>query len=201
MILGGQLTPVSQLSGAFLQPPTPQHLQFAYYESSLVVEYLIETARVWTCLRRILVDLSVGMPINDALGAIFGRPSTWTKSLLSMRSSAPSDSRANWTGTVTFCPTVCHRPLLTNCSRSTPTTIGCCLAAARQAIRRRTGRPRKASSSESMRPIRRIRPAMAPRDCWPTSIANLGETASERSVLETLARHDSDALDVYPSPD
>src|SRR3954453_17473927 len=42
MILGEELTPVSQLSAAFLQPKTPIHLGFAYYESSLVVEWLTQ---------------------------------------------------------------------------------------------------------------------------------------------------------------
>ena len=42
MILGDDLTPVSQLSAAFLPPKTPLHLQFAYYESSLVVEWLVQ---------------------------------------------------------------------------------------------------------------------------------------------------------------
>ena len=45
MILGGEMTPVSQLSSAFLAPKTPLHLQFAYFESSLVVEYLVEQLR------------------------------------------------------------------------------------------------------------------------------------------------------------
>lgn len=66
MMLGDDLTPVSRLSGAFLHPPTAQHLQFAYYESSLVVEYLVEKHGLET-LKRVLVDLGVGMPINDAL--------------------------------------------------------------------------------------------------------------------------------------
>jgi tetratricopeptide (TPR) repeat protein len=66
MILSEALTPVSKLSGAFLSPPTPMHLQFAYYESSLVVEYLVERYGMET-LQRILVDLSIGMPINEAL--------------------------------------------------------------------------------------------------------------------------------------
>lgn len=66
MILSDDFTPVSQLSGAFLSPPSPLHLQFAYYESSLVVEYLVEKYGI-EVLKRILVDLSVGMPINDAL--------------------------------------------------------------------------------------------------------------------------------------
>ena len=42
MILSGKMTPVSKLSSAFLAPPSPLHLQFAYFESSLVVEYLVE---------------------------------------------------------------------------------------------------------------------------------------------------------------
>ncbi|MCA9184580.1 MAG: peptidase MA family metallohydrolase [Pirellulaceae bacterium] len=66
MILGEDLTPVSQLSGAFLDPSSPLHLQFAYYESSLVVEYLIETYGL-DVLKRILTDLGAGMPINESL--------------------------------------------------------------------------------------------------------------------------------------
>lgn len=71
MMLGDDLTPISQLSGAFLHPPTPLHLQFAYYESSLVVEYLVEKYGLAT-LERILADLGVGMPINDALARYAG---------------------------------------------------------------------------------------------------------------------------------
>lgn len=66
MILGDALTPVSKLSGAFLSPPSAMHLQFAYYESSLVVEHLVERYGMET-LQRILVDLGAGMSINDAL--------------------------------------------------------------------------------------------------------------------------------------
>jgi len=35
MISGEDLTPVSELSAAFLAPESDLHLQFAYYESSL----------------------------------------------------------------------------------------------------------------------------------------------------------------------
>ncbi|MCO6456428.1 MAG: tetratricopeptide repeat protein [Pirellulaceae bacterium] len=71
MLLSDELTPVSQLSGAFLQPPSPMHLQFAYFQSSLVVEYLIEKHGRDT-LQRILVDLGIGMPINESLGRYVG---------------------------------------------------------------------------------------------------------------------------------
>lgn len=67
MILGQDLTPVSQLSSAFLRPASPMHLQFAYYESSLVVEHLIEKYGL-EMIRQVLTDLGAGIPINEALG-------------------------------------------------------------------------------------------------------------------------------------
>ncbi len=66
MIFSEDLTPVSKLSGAFLRPKSPLHLQFAYYESSLVVEYIIKNFGLPSLLK-VLDDLSLGTPINDAL--------------------------------------------------------------------------------------------------------------------------------------
>lgn len=66
MILGDDFVPMSQLSGAFLQPKSPLHLQFAYYEASLAVEYWIEKYGMQNLLR-LLEDLSVGMPADEAL--------------------------------------------------------------------------------------------------------------------------------------
>jgi tetratricopeptide (TPR) repeat protein len=71
MLLGDDLAPVSKLSGAFLSPKTPLHLQFAYFESSLVVEYLVEKHGI-DVLKRVLVDLGVGMPINESLARYTG---------------------------------------------------------------------------------------------------------------------------------
>jgi tetratricopeptide (TPR) repeat protein len=66
IILSGKMTPVSQLSSAFLSPESPLHLQFAYFESSLVVEYLVERFGRES-LQRILSDLGEGAEINEAL--------------------------------------------------------------------------------------------------------------------------------------
>jgi hypothetical protein len=71
MILGDAFVPLSKLSGAFLNPPSGMHLQFAYYESSLAVEYLIEKYGLAT-LDRVLVDLGAGMPINESLARYAG---------------------------------------------------------------------------------------------------------------------------------
>ena len=45
MILDGKLVPLGKLSGAFLQPKNGEALQFAYFESSLAVEYIVQTVR------------------------------------------------------------------------------------------------------------------------------------------------------------
>jgi tetratricopeptide (TPR) repeat protein len=66
MVLGKDLTPVSDLSAAFLIPKTDLHLQFAYYESSLVVEFLVKQFGLES-LKKILRDLADGVPINEAI--------------------------------------------------------------------------------------------------------------------------------------
>ncbi len=66
MILGGELTPVGDLSSAFLTPKSSLHVQFAYYESSLVVEYIIQNFG-FDALKKILRDLGDGVTINEAI--------------------------------------------------------------------------------------------------------------------------------------
>jgi tetratricopeptide (TPR) repeat protein len=66
MILEQDLVPIERLSAAFLTPKTPLHLQFAYYEASLVVEFLIERFGL-DRVQAILRDLGEGAFINDAL--------------------------------------------------------------------------------------------------------------------------------------
>jgi hypothetical protein len=67
-ILDGKLTPLGELSGAFLSPTNNQQLQFAYYESSLAVEFLADRFGAGA-LRQILNDLRHGTNINEAIAA------------------------------------------------------------------------------------------------------------------------------------
>jgi tetratricopeptide (TPR) repeat protein len=60
------LTPVRSMSAAFLAPPTPERLQFAYYQASLVVEFLIAKHGL-DKLRAVLRALRDGDDINRAL--------------------------------------------------------------------------------------------------------------------------------------
>lgn len=66
MILKGEMTPISKLSSAFLNPKSGLHVQFAYYQSSMVVEYLVNQFGFET-LKLILNDLRIGIPINVAI--------------------------------------------------------------------------------------------------------------------------------------
>jgi hypothetical protein len=66
MILGEDFTPLSRLSSAFLAPKSGMHLQFAYFESALAVEFLIDQAGL-PALREVLDDLGAGVTINESL--------------------------------------------------------------------------------------------------------------------------------------
>lgn len=68
MILGEDFVPISELSAAFLSPKSHQHVQFAYYESSLVVEFLVERFG-FESLKAILRDLGEGKSIDAAISA------------------------------------------------------------------------------------------------------------------------------------
>ena len=65
-ILAGNITPVSDLSNAFLKATSGDDLNFAYYESSMVVQFLDEQFGHET-ICEILDDLHNGVLINDTL--------------------------------------------------------------------------------------------------------------------------------------
>ena len=66
LILSDGLTPISRLSSAFLTAKTLLDLQFAYFESALAVEFLVERFGL-PALKGLLDDLGGGMPMNEGL--------------------------------------------------------------------------------------------------------------------------------------
>jgi tetratricopeptide (TPR) repeat protein len=66
MLLGDELTPLSRLSSAFLAPKTPLHLQFAYFESALAVEFLVQRFGL-PAIKGLLDDLGNSVSINESL--------------------------------------------------------------------------------------------------------------------------------------
>ena len=66
MILGEEFTPLSKLSSAFLNARSSLHLQFAYHESAMAVDYLVSKFGQET-LKGLLDDMGAGLTLNVAL--------------------------------------------------------------------------------------------------------------------------------------
>ncbi len=96
MLLGDDFTPISKLSGAFLRPKTPAHLQFAYFESALAVEFWIEKFGI-EAMRKLLDDLSIGMRIDEALGRRTGGLPSLDADFRTFAASEPKPSERNST--------------------------------------------------------------------------------------------------------
>lgn len=66
MILNGDMKSIDDLTSAFMAPETDTHLQFAYYQSYLVVEFIVQKYG-HKAVTGILRDLAEGTLINDAI--------------------------------------------------------------------------------------------------------------------------------------
>ncbi|MHC4228557.1 MAG: peptidase MA family metallohydrolase [Planctomycetota bacterium] len=66
MILADGLTPIGNLSAAFMKPPGSMDLQFAYHNSALAVEFIVKRFGR-EALKAILTDLANGEEINAAI--------------------------------------------------------------------------------------------------------------------------------------
>ncbi|MEO7597310.1 MAG: hypothetical protein ABIV50_00135 [Opitutus sp.] len=69
-IVRGRVQPISQMSAAFLQAKDARDTQFAYFQSALVVEFLVEHYG-FEKLRSFLASLAEGTEINAALARSF----------------------------------------------------------------------------------------------------------------------------------
>ncbi len=69
-IMTDKMQPISSMSAAFLQAKEPGDTQFAYFESSLIVQYLVEKYG-HEHLKALLEALGRGEEINDALAHSF----------------------------------------------------------------------------------------------------------------------------------
>ena len=199
MILGDELVPMGKLSGAFLSPRTPEHLVFAYYQSALVVEFLVQRfgipgaagdparpgARAWRSTRRWppapppLPDLEKGFAAfakrrAEALApkADFAQPD-----LAAMQGDVAAVA-ARW-------------------RKRHPASVWALTEEARHLIaggdQPRPGRCWSGRSPSTPSSADRTTPTC----CWPWCTASWGTTAEERKALERLATLASDALPAY----
>jgi len=196
MILGDAVTPVSELSGAFLQPPSPLHLQFAYYESSLVVEYLIEKIGL-DGLCQILDDLAVGMPINEALGRHAGGIQAVDQEFAAYERSRAESLAPDLDWESVELPDDASLPDVVKLLADTPNNFWLLQAAAGQAIQSQ----RWSTATTYLKQIHEAYPEESAADGPTRMLARcyreLGELEAEKEVLRTLAEHDADAIDVF----
>ena len=195
MVLDGGLVPVSQLSAAFLNSPSPLHLDFAYYESSLVVEYLLETYGL-DSVNRILDDLSTGMQISEALQRHAG-----SSAALDDRFAEFAKKRA-----LGLAPDADWEPpplgpdvelvTLAEFNRQHPTNLAGLQLLAVRLIEQESWREARLPLEELIR----LYPENIGDDNPYLLLARvhraLGDAKSERAVLERLARLDADAVAV-----
>ena len=222
MILKGELTPVGKLSGAFLAPKTPFHLQFAYFEASMVVDFIVERFGA-EALRRVLADLRDGVEINETL-----RQRTLPLPELEKEFAAYAKSRAMKLG-----PTLDWEPA-PNSQEPGAQKVAKVPGSVRELIRGATGGPveaadvdlslwAKSRTNNYWAIQQRVRDAIKARD-WTTARSELerwvtlcpeqpggdspwrslarvareqGDAACERSALEKLSDIDDEATDAY----
>lgn len=205
MVLGNDFTPISHLSAAFLTPRSALHLQFAYYESSLVVDFLVQRFGL-DKLKAILHDLANGEEINTAIerhtlpmGQLeqafseFARRQAeqlapgldWTQPKLAATGNrhSPADSDAD--------------DAFAKWSAAHPTNFYALTGRAERLIEQKQFEAAKAPLEELLK--------LFPGQLGPDSAAamlaavhhELGETNAERQLLQGLAEREDDALEVY----
>ncbi len=196
MILGGELSPVSQLSGAFLRPKSPLHLQFAYYESSLVVDFLIQKHGLETLLR-VLDDLGVGMPIAETLQRYVGPPAILDQQFekFAKQQAESLSPQLDWDAEVVPDP-------------ATPLSIAQQLQDHPNnywLLRQHGGNLFRARQWAEARDVLELLYEDYPEDTTPGNAGGmlarvyreLGDEETEEKILRALASVDDDAIDVY----
>jgi Tfp pilus assembly protein PilF len=199
LILGDDLTPVSKLSAAFLTPRSDMHLQFAYYESSLVVQFLVERFGFGK-LTALLRDLGEGAEINRVL-------EKHTTPLATLEKEFAAYAREQATrmapGLDFDKPALASRGTAagggswTNGATTRPTNFW--------VLAKRAGDLVEATNWAGAKPILeqmiRLYPGFTGKECAYAMLAEthraLGETNAERKVLAQWSDRDNEALEAY----
>lgn len=196
MLLGDELTPVSELSGAFLHPKSGLHLQFAYFESSLVVEYLVEKHGLDT-LQKILVDLCNGLTINDTLARHTGSLDELDSAFETYARNLAIEMARDADWTEPELPKRANSELLAEYLKDHPTNYAALQRQAKQLIAEK----KFAEAKQPLETMRKLYPNDANGDGHHVLLARvhreLKETAQERAVLESLAKMTDDSVDLF----
>lgn len=192
MILGEEFTPIADLSSAFLAPKTPMHLQFAYFESALVVEFLVKNFG-FDAVKKILADLGQGAEINKAIAA-HTAPMEKLETEFSDFARGQAESlgpKLDW-----------EKPAAaelrsTNFLAKNPTNFWALHRRARELIAEKNWPEAKTTVEK----LTTLAPATSgPENPWLLLARvgrGLGDTNAERAALEKVAASDADAIEVF----
>ena len=191
-IMSGRVQPISRMSAAFLEAQDARDTQFAYFQSALVVEFLVERFG-FDRLRSFLHSLADGTEINVALGQHFAPVSELDEAFAQKAREAAQalgpglDFRSSSDGLVQM--------LAKNLSAlGVAANVPAVLQEARDALEKRDW----AEARKKLTPLVDARlylpgndnvHAMLARAC-----AGLGDTGGERAALQTITEHEGDAL-------
>jgi tetratricopeptide (TPR) repeat protein len=193
MVLKGEATPVSKLSSAFMKPPSPQHLMFAYYESSQVIDYIIKTYGI-EALRKVLADLADDVNINTALG----RHTVPIEKLDAdfaayLKSQADNLAKVDWTKP--DFDTDADTAAITAWNKAHPNNLAGILAEARSLLREKKFTDAKVPLEQ----VISLYPGFIESGGAYLLLAQvhreLGEAKEERAVLEKFASLDADSVE------
>jgi cytochrome c-type biogenesis protein CcmH/NrfG len=192
------LTPVGEMSAAFLAPPTPEHLQFAYFQASLVVEFLIEKHGLEK-FRAVLKDLRDGIEINRALEQHVAPLSEIEKTFTAYAQERASalGSGLNWEKPAAELFRADAAAKLRNWSAAHPKNYWM----EQRRIRTLLDDKQWAEAKVALNALLEKYPEPRGGDSALRMLAQaqreLGETVAERATLEKLAAFDGEAPDAY----
>lgn len=172
------------------------HLQFAYFESSLVVEYLVEKHGLES-LQKILVDLGNGVTINDALARHSGSLNELDTVFANYARQRATEMAPEADWSEPELPKRANAELVTAYLKEHPHNYAALQRLAKQLISEK----KWAEAKQPLETMHRLYPRDASGDGHHAMLARvhraLKETPQERAALEKLAELSDDSLDLF----
>lgn len=198
MVVDGDLVPVGKLSAAFLSPKTPHHLQFAYLQSSMVVEFIIQQFGV-KAIRGVLLDLREGVEINSAL-ARHTMPLEQLEEAFEKYAKAQVAQLApklDWEKPEPELLLPGKEADLAEWEKKHPDNYYLLLLRAQQAAEAQKWAEARVPLTRLIELYPQQKGAEAPYRSLVTALRALGDTAAEREALKKWAEFDDEAPDAY----
>jgi tetratricopeptide (TPR) repeat protein len=187
-IVDGRMQPISRMSAAFLQAKDGEDLQFAYFQSSLVVQFLVERYG-FEKLRATLAALRDGADMNDALAQNVAPLEQLDPAFVEYATASAKTLGGD------FDLAKPDNPIAANLAALNPRNFDARMQRAREAIEAedwagaKTQLDELAARGTYLPGEDNAQPLLA-RVC-----RELGDTAGEKSALVTIIEHEGDALD------